>query len=101
MSTAMDEKQPVEMAASGLSNAPKTSDWPAADETPIDPKAERRLLLKLDLVIFPVFFVIYMMCFLDRINISNARIQGMAEELELVGNRFNIALFVRRRRSIR
>jgi hypothetical protein len=31
---------------------------------------------------------------LDRINISNARIQGMTEEINLSGNRFNIALFV-------
>lgn len=61
---------------------------------PIDPKVERRLLMKLDLCIYPPLFVIYMMSFLDRINISNARIQGMTEEIDLSGNRFNIALFV-------
>ncbi|KAK0620765.1 major facilitator superfamily domain-containing protein [Immersiella caudata] len=34
------------------------------------------------------------MAFLDRINISNAAIQGMTAELQLdVGNRFNVALF--------
>lgn len=68
------------------------SDTPDA---PIDPKAERRLVMKLDLIIFPVFFLIYMMAFLDRINISNASIQGLTSELHLdVGNRFNVALFV-------
>lgn len=61
---------------------------------PIDPKVERRLLMKLDLCIYPPLFVIYMMSFLDRINISNARIQGMTEEIDFSGNRFNIALFV-------
>lgn len=60
----------------------------------IDPKAEQKLLMKLDLVIYPTFFIIYMMSFLDRINISNARIQGMEKDLDLYGNRFNIALFV-------
>ena len=60
----------------------------------IDPKAERKLLRKLDIVIYPTFFIIYMMSFLDRINISNARIQGMDKDLDLSGNRFNIALFV-------
>ncbi|KAL1873468.1 hypothetical protein VTK73DRAFT_916 [Phialemonium thermophilum] len=65
-----------------------------SDLPPIDPAAERRLLWKLDLLVFPVLYVIYMMSFLDRINISNARIQGLATELELTGNRFNIALFV-------
>lgn len=60
----------------------------------IDPAAERKLLLKLDLIIYPVFIVMYMLSFLDRISISNARIQGMVPDLDLVGNRFNIALFV-------
>ena len=62
---------------------------------PVDPKAEGRLVMKLDLIIFPVFFTIYMMAFLDRINISNASIQGMTRELHLdEGSRFNVALFV-------
>lgn len=65
-----------------------------ASDSYIDPVAEKRLLRKLDLTIYPTFFVIYMMSFLDRINISNARIQGMVEDLELTGNRFNVALFV-------
>jgi hypothetical protein len=86
MSALAEEKQRAEAAASPSSD---TSD------APIDPKAERRLLLKLDLFLFPVFFVIYTMAFLDRINISNASIQGMTAELHLdEGNRFNVALFV-------
>ncbi|KPM43660.1 hypothetical protein AK830_g2876 [Neonectria ditissima] len=64
------------------------------DLGPIDPKVERRLLMKLDLCIYPPLFIIYMMSFLDRINISNARIQGLTEEIDLSGNRFNIALFI-------
>lgn len=66
-----------------------------ANEKPLDPIEERRLVRKLDFIVFPVFFVIYTMSFLDRINISNAKIQGMAQELDLYGNRFNVALFVR------
>jgi hypothetical protein len=65
-------------------------------DTDIDPAAEKRLLWKLDLTIYPVLYVVYMMSFLDRINISNARIQGLTADLNLVGNRFNIALFVSR-----
>lgn len=60
----------------------------------VDAKAERRLLWKIDLYVYPILFVVYMMSFLDRINISNARIQGLTTDLNLVGNRFNIALFV-------
>lgn len=61
----------------------------------VDAVAERRLLRKIDLTVYPILFIVYMMSFLDRINISNAKIQGMAKDLDLlVGNRFNIALFV-------
>ncbi|ORY59184.1 major facilitator superfamily domain-containing protein [Pseudomassariella vexata] len=60
----------------------------------VDARAERRLLWKLDLCVLPILFIVYMMSFLDRINISNARIQGLTEELGLTGTRFNVALFV-------
>jgi hypothetical protein len=59
-----------------------------------DPKADGRLVRKLDRTIFPILYVLYTLSFLDRINISNARIQGMTADLNLTGNRFNIALFV-------
>ncbi|KAH0496054.1 hypothetical protein TgHK011_003437 [Trichoderma gracile] len=84
--SAVEEKQ------SALAQEHQTNDLDFSDAE-IDPKAESRLVRKLDLIIFPTFFVIYMMSFLDRINISNARIQGMVEDLDLTGNRFNIALF--------
>lgn len=78
--------------------AGKASSQSSSDDSrhEIDPAAERKLLLKLDLIIYPVFITMYMLSFLDRISISNARIQGMVPDLDLVGNRFNIALFVRR-----
>ncbi|KAK8038062.1 MFS general substrate transporter [Apiospora phragmitis] len=47
---------------------------------------------KLDWQIVPVVTVLYLLCFLDRANIGNARIQGMEKELDLKrDNRFNIA----------
>ncbi|KAF2459333.1 major facilitator superfamily protein [Lineolata rhizophorae] len=69
------------------------------EESTVDPSAESnisatRLLWKVDLHVFPIFFVIYVLGFLDRINIGNARIQGMQEDLELTGSRYNIALFI-------
>ncbi|KAK0712025.1 major facilitator superfamily domain-containing protein [Lasiosphaeris hirsuta] len=65
------------------------------NQAPIDAAAERRLIWKLDLTIYPILYVVYMMSFLDRINISNARIQGLTKELDMDrDNRFNIALFI-------
>lgn len=61
----------------------------------VDQTAERKLLWKIDLLILPILFLFYMLSYLDRINIGNARISGMNEELHLdVGNRFNVAIFV-------
>ncbi|RFU75029.1 major facilitator superfamily [Trichoderma arundinaceum] len=87
-----EEKQPVRTDGHIASKSPLRSNSDLSD-VPIDPKAESRLVTKLDFIIFPTFFVIYMMSFLDRINISNARIQGMVADLDLTGNRFNVALF--------
>ena len=56
--------------------------------------AERRLLLKCDLHILPILFVMYMFAFLDRINIGNARIQGMMKELNMTGQQYNMALLI-------
>ncbi|KAK4035097.1 high-affinity nicotinic acid transporter [Parachaetomium inaequale] len=88
----VEEKQHADEGTTDVS--PPKSPCSDTSDAPIDPKAERRLVMKLDLIIFPVFFVIYMMAFLDRINISNAAIQGLTQELHLdEGSRFNVALF--------
>ena len=56
--------------------------------------AERRLLLRLDFRVLPILWLLYLVSFVDRSNIGNAKIQGMDEELQLTGQRYNIALFV-------
>ncbi|KAF2827607.1 MFS general substrate transporter [Ophiobolus disseminans] len=55
--------------------------WTEEEET-----AVRR---KLDRVIVPLTTFLYLLCFLDRANVGNARIQGMAKDLDLHGKRFN------------
>ncbi|PSN62411.1 MFS general substrate transporter [Corynespora cassiicola Philippines] len=55
--------------------------WTEEEET-----AVRR---KLDKVIVPLTTFLYLLCFLDRANVGNARIQGMGVDLNLVGVRFN------------
>ncbi|KAH9884288.1 major facilitator superfamily domain-containing protein [Xylariomycetidae sp. FL2044] len=61
----------------------------------IDAEEEKKLIRKLDITVCPVLFCIYLLSFLDRANIGNARIQGMDEDLELdKENRYNIVLMV-------
>ncbi|BFZ59822.1 hypothetical protein YB2330_000843 [Saitoella coloradoensis] len=56
----------------------------------IDPEAERRLLRKLDLHIIPVIMITYLVAFLDRANIGNAKVAGMVTDLNLTGSKFNV-----------
>ncbi|KAI5199937.1 MFS general substrate transporter [Aureobasidium subglaciale] len=52
----------------------------ASDTSPpfIDPTAEKKLLRKVDLRILPPLTVLFLLAFLDRTNIGNAKIQGIA-----------------------
>lgn len=59
-----------------------------------DQKAERRLLWKLDLLILPLLLVVFMVSFLDRISMSNAKAMGLMQDLSLTVKKYNIAYFV-------
>ena len=87
------------MAATYEKHVPMDSATPRysdSDDTlgPIDRAAEKRLLWKLDLHVLPMISFLYMLAFVDRINIGNARIQGLEKDLHMSGNDYNMALFV-------
>ncbi|KAF2185774.1 MFS general substrate transporter [Zopfia rhizophila CBS 207.26] len=62
------------------------------DRTPLDPNSETRLLRKCDLHLIPILFGLYLFAFMDRINIGNAKIQGLQKELNMNGTQYNVAL---------
>ncbi|KAI1496466.1 major facilitator superfamily transporter [Biscogniauxia marginata] len=64
----------------------------AQTDLTVDPGAEKRLLRKLDAFLAPMCVVFFLVAYLDRSNIGNAAIAGMTEDLELTGNRLNIAV---------
>ena len=53
---------------------------------------EKKLTWKLDLSVLPPFCLLYFLSFLDRVNISNAKLYGLSEDLNLTGNQYNTAL---------
>ncbi|KAK6460385.1 high-affinity nicotinic acid transporter [Scheffersomyces coipomensis] len=55
---------------------------------------QKKLMWKIDLCVVPAFCLLYFLSFLDRVNISNANLYGLAEDLNLTGNQYNIALTV-------
>lgn len=59
-----------------------------------DSYSNKRLVRKLDYHIVPWLFGIWLWAFIDRSNIGNARIDGLAKDLKLTGNKYNITLMV-------
>ncbi|KAI1932588.1 hypothetical protein LOZ58_003758 [Ophidiomyces ophidiicola] len=53
---------------------------------------EAKLRRKFDFRILPIVTGIFLLAFIDRANAGNARILGMAKDLDLRGYRFNIAM---------
>ncbi|KIM36238.1 hypothetical protein M413DRAFT_31834 [Hebeloma cylindrosporum] len=53
---------------------------------------EAKLWRKVDLRLMPILALMYLLSFLDRGNIGNARLQGLQTQLHLTGNKYNIAL---------
>ena len=59
----------------------------------IDEAVSKRVVRKYDYRILPLFLLINLFSFIDRVNIGNARLLGLSKDLELgVGLRYNIAL---------
>ncbi|KAF2434908.1 MFS general substrate transporter [Tothia fuscella] len=60
----------------------------------IDAALDKSLTRKFDKHVVPWLFGLWLLAFIDRSNIGNARIDGLAEDLKLDANKFNIALAV-------
>ncbi|RGP62556.1 hypothetical protein FSPOR_9135 [Fusarium sporotrichioides] len=59
-----------------------------------DASAEKKLRRKIDWHIMPTVTILYLMCFVDRANIGNARLAGLEDDLGLVGYDYNLLLTV-------
>lgn len=71
---------PADHTAPALVCPAHTSDW--------------RLTLKVDFYIVPFLIVLYLLAFLDRVNIGNARAFGLETDLNLTGVQYNTALTI-------
>ena len=55
---------------------------------------DKKLLWKLDLRLIPWLCLLYLISFLDRTNIGNARLDGLQEDLHITGGQYNAALSI-------
>jgi hypothetical protein len=51
---------------------------------------EKKVLRKMDLRLIPIVSALYLLCFLDRGNIGNARIEGLLEDINLTSPQYNM-----------
>lgn len=65
-----------------------------ATSVEISAELDKHITRKLDTRLTPWLFGMWLLAFIDRSNIGNARIDGLADDLKLDANRFNIALVV-------
>ena len=71
-----------------------SSDGYSREHQLLDGEAEKRLIRTCDLHVLPMITILYSLAFLDRINIGNARLQGLEKDLKMKGHDYNIALFI-------
>ncbi|KAK4926128.1 hypothetical protein LTR49_006832, partial [Elasticomyces elasticus] len=57
-------------------------------------KETKRILRKVDYRLVPMLTVLYLLAFLDRGNIGNAKVAGMTKTLGMNGEQYNMALTV-------
>ncbi|PAV20618.1 MFS general substrate transporter [Pyrrhoderma noxium] len=60
----------------------------------VDPQEERRIVRKLDYCLIPLMTIFYLLSFLDRANIGNARVAGLQKDLGLTDRQYQICITV-------
>lgn len=58
------------------------------------PQMRKKLNRKVDIRLLPILGMLYLVSNLDRVNIGNAKIEGMDKDLKLTGVQYNTALSV-------
>ncbi|RDX50201.1 MFS general substrate transporter [Polyporus arcularius HHB13444] len=84
MTSSVDEKK----GASTDQRSPSRSE----SDLELDGVNERALLRKLDLRLLPAVSLLYLLSFLDRSNVANARLDGLTTDLHMTGNQYLTSL---------
>ncbi|KAI0689935.1 MFS general substrate transporter [Cerioporus squamosus] len=76
----VDEKHGISVVESEPPESPVTAGTDA-EPTSLAGASERRLVRKLDMRIMPLVCLLYLFAYLDRINLGNARLQGLPQDI--------------------
>ncbi|KAF2178492.1 major facilitator superfamily transporter [Zopfia rhizophila CBS 207.26] len=86
-------KQHINSPDTGNPSTAVGKSYPIADAG-FDEKATKRLLRKIDFILIPYLAGLYLLSFLDRSNIGNARLAGLEKDLKMGGLDYNVALAI-------
>ncbi|ESK84554.1 mfs transporter [Moniliophthora roreri MCA 2997] len=64
------------------------------EDVHVDPAMEKRVWRKLDIYVLPIVAMFYLLSFLDRTNVANARVAGLQKDLKMSNKEYSIALTV-------
>jgi MFS family permease len=98
----MDNSSSTDVKPNGATSRSRSFEKASCEEkrtenveyTEFDPTEVNRVLKKVDWRLLPPLTLLYILAFIDRSNIGNAKIAGMNEELGLSGAQYNMALTV-------
>jgi hypothetical protein len=92
---AIQEKSKMIEGKTPVTSSPY-SDVSQGDIYPVVPTAQqdRTLTNKIDLKLTPILVLLYLICFLDRTNITNPRIAGITTGLNMPPTGYNTALWI-------
>ena len=86
------EKPGHDSVAEGLERRSKDESDPVSGSEVGEVEAgtvnEKALLRKIDWRLLPAVGILYLLSFLDRSNVGNARIEGLADDLHMTGNQY-------------
>jgi hypothetical protein len=88
----VDTNKTVEdSTASDVLNDPQSDalDPALCDSEKLDPVLECKVLWRLDILLVPILCILYLLAFLDRSNIGNARIAGLQTDLSMSNTQYS------------
>ncbi|KAJ9640749.1 hypothetical protein H2204_003038 [Knufia peltigerae] len=85
---------PIELAEAELAKSSFEHHESNVEEDEADAAMMRRITWKIDLRLLPLCVFIYCLCFLDRVNIGNAKLWHLERDLNMHGLQFNIVTLV-------
>lgn len=77
-----------------VDNSPRIATRASASSFVYDPVLEKRIWRKFDLYFVPIVTMFYLLAFLDRTSIGNARVAGLQRDLKMTNSQYSMALTI-------